>query len=165
MASRIHQRLFKRAIVRFRILSQSATKPSGSRMRNRMIRTPRTIRWLISSTPELNRSPNRKEPSRDRISGETTSRAAPKNAPRMDASPPMIMMKRIWNDRSRLKPAGSTVLKYVKAQSTPAMPIMNDEIAKATSFVFSTGTPIIRAAVSLSRTAMKFRPVCDETSL
>ena len=37
--------------------------------------------------------------------------AAPKNAPRMVDRPPMITMKRIWNERSRLNPPGSTVLR------------------------------------------------------
>ncbi len=51
----------------------------------------------------------------------------------------MMTMKSIWNERSRLKPAGSTVRRYAKAQITPATPMMKDEIAKASSLVRSTG--------------------------
>ena len=76
-----------------------------------MMSAPRTMRWVMSSTPESNTSPSRALPSRARISGKTTISAAPKNAPRIDASPPMMTMNRIWNERSRLKPAGSTVLR------------------------------------------------------
>src|SRR5580700_5581768 len=96
------RRLFRR--------SQRAARPSGSAMRKKMMSRPRTMRWLMSSTPESKRSPSRKLPTRERISGKTTSSAAPKNAPRIDARPP-IMMKTIWNERSRLNPAGSTVRK------------------------------------------------------
>ena len=38
------------------------------------------------------------------------------------------------------------------------MPMIAEDSAKASSLVRSTGTPITRAAVSLSRTAMKLRP-------
>ena len=42
--------------------------------------------------------------------------------------------------------------------------MMKEEIAKATSFALSTGTPMIFAAVSWSRTAMKSRPAFTDTS-
>ena len=70
---------------------------------------PSTMRWTISSVPESKPSPRRAAPSRDRTSGSTTMKPAPRKAPRRVPSPPMMTMNRIWNERSRLNPAGSTV--------------------------------------------------------
>ncbi|MCY1373861.1 hypothetical protein D9M69_611590 [compost metagenome] len=53
--------------------------------------------------------------------------------------------------------------RYTKPHSTPATPTMNDDTANASSLVRSTGTPMTRAASSLSRTAMKWWPVCVRT--
>ena len=41
--------------------------------------------------------------------GSSTMNAAPRKEPRMLPTPPMMIMNRMRNDRSRLKPSGSTV--------------------------------------------------------
>ena len=47
--------------------------------------------------------------------GSSTMNAAPRNDPRMLPTPPMITMNSTRNDRSRLKPSGSTVPRYAYA--------------------------------------------------
>ena len=89
--------------------STRAARPFGSAMRKTRISTPSSTCWLRSSVPESKRPPSSALPSRDSRIGVVTMRAAPRNAPRIEARPPMMMMKRSWNERSRSKPAGSTV--------------------------------------------------------
>ena len=54
--------------------------------------------------------------------GITTMNALPRKAPRIVPMPPMMIMNRIRNDRSRLYASGSTVPRYAYAYSAPATP-------------------------------------------
>ena len=123
------------------------------------------MRWLMSSTPESNTSAEqRRRRHATAASGKTTMSAAPKKAPRIEARPPMMMMKRISNERSRLKPAG---LHGAQIGERPERAGNADDegrdARRRAAWSRSTGTPMTLAAISLSRTAMKLCPVWAAT--
>ena len=85
-------------------------RPSGSLIRKKMIRAPKMIFCRFSRLPGIDDAAEERAGDDGRAAiGNSTMNAAPKKAPAMLPSPPMMMMNRIWNERSRSKPCGSTV--------------------------------------------------------
>ena len=72
-----------------------------------------TLRWTVVS---------RKPTNTFRKIGSSAMNALPRNDPRIVPTPPMMIMNRIRNDRSRLYASGSTVPRYMNAKSAPATP-------------------------------------------
>ncbi|MNJ78115.1 hypothetical protein D3C77_757770 [compost metagenome] len=76
-----------------------------------MINVPKMIFCRFSTCP-ASISPAGNSAARfDSRTGNSTMNAAPRKLPRMLPRPPMMMMNRIWNERFRSKPCGSTVPK------------------------------------------------------
>ena len=55
--------------------------------------------------------------------GISTMKAAPRNEPRIEPSPPMMTMNRIWNERLMSKASGSQEPSRRNAHSAPATPM------------------------------------------
>ncbi|MCY1187149.1 hypothetical protein D9M73_280970 [compost metagenome] len=74
-----------------------------------MISVPNTIFCRFSNWPASMSPAGNSAVRFDSNSGNSTMKAAPRKLPRMLPRPPMMMMKRIWKERLRSKPWGSTV--------------------------------------------------------
>ena len=95
--------------------------------------------------------------------GSTTRKAAPKKAPAIEPSPPMITMNSSWKLRSMENAAGSHEPRCTKAHSAPATPTMKLLTAKALSLAAIGRMPMTAAATSMSRIAIQLRPMCPRT--
>ena len=91
--------------------------------------------------------------------GSTTMKAALKNAPMMEPSPPMITMNRQAERQLDREGPGSHAPRCTKAHSAPAMPTMKELTAKALSLAYMGRMPITAAATSMSRMAIHSRPI------
>ena len=76
----------------------------------------------------------------------------------------MMMMNRISKERSSLKPAASTVRRYVNAQSTPATPMMKDEMASREQLGLEYRHADDARRRLVIRIARKWRTVAERTS-
>ena len=74
-----------------------------------MIRPPKMMSWKLDTKPAPSASPNSAGTTLSSRIGSSTMNAAPRKEPMMEPTPPMMIMNKILNDRSRLKPSGSTV--------------------------------------------------------
>ncbi len=92
-------------------------------------------------------------------------KAAPRNEPRIDPSPPMITMKRSWKERFTSKASGSHDPKRMNAHNAPATPMKKELTAKAESFACNGRIPITSAATSMSRVAIHARPIAPRVRL
>ena len=92
------------------------------------------------------------------IAGSSVMSAAPRNDPRIEPRPPTMIIARKTMLVLSVKRSQVMMLRW-KAIIAPASPTKNDDVAKASSLVRKTSTPMTLAAMSWSRTASKARPM------
>src|SRR5579864_4483494 len=97
------------------VICQIRASPNGSTIRKKMISPPNTINCrfdpTLLGTCRCSVS-SRKDTKTLSAIGTMTMNALPRNAPSTVPTPPMMIMNRIRNERSRLYASGSTVPRY-----------------------------------------------------
>jgi hypothetical protein len=90
-------------------LAQSRARPFGSTIRKKTIRAPKIIDCRLVTRSTGISSPARRGALSRKI-GSSTIKAAPRNEPGMLPRPPMMIMNKIWDERSISKALASTAL-------------------------------------------------------
>ena len=146
-------------------ICQSRARPCGSTIRKKMIRPPKMIELEVGrSDRSASAMPSRRGACSRRI-GSSTMKAAPRNEPRMLPSPPMMIMNRIWNERSMLERQRLDRAQVdERPQGAGDAAVERADRRRPRAWPCSGRMPMISAAMSMSRIAIQERPISRRAS-